>query len=1118
MGRSVSSTPRTSVRFLVGSIATAVAVAGFGVGPNLAGPAAASPLAAPFGQNDPDLSEGQAAALAAASGAPVEVTSATSQTNQVMAQPDGSFVLESTREAVRTDINGGWEPIDTTLVVAADGSVSPRAITIPVEFGAGDSSHVVTAGAGNDAWAFDLVGVTLPDPVVSGSQVTYPGVRPGVDLVLTAHPSGVTDALVVKSAAAAQALVSDPLEFEGTSAGLNVTATADGGLVATNPVTGTALVAGAPVAWDSSGGGQGSDKPDADSSGTGEVHPLPVAEVVDDGVGAGDSQVSVSVVPPAGLVNDPSTAYPLFLDPAITGLESAAYLTVHSNGWDYFNNTAQPMRVGYCGWAECNPDTQGVARSFFTFSAPSLAVDDSNPVVYYAKVSVQQVWNATSSAQPVNLRSADGTYSATTNWPGPTGNQIEQISSAAGGGSNADAWLNFDSDAVREYVEDRAASRTSLLRFGLRAPNESDRNQWKKFNNQASLTVKYGYAPRIDSASASPMISCPGKVVYAANKSFTMTETVTAFGSSGGGISYARVLNNSDLVQFWSSGWGTSPSGATPALADGVYTWRVGARQEVTGYVGPQTWTGLTAHVFTVDTQVPTSSGVISSDDYPVDSWGQPAGFAGKFNLTGLPSDVVGAKYSFNNDVVASVPTTECGYSGPGYAKVASNAATVTAPTSGLVAGALNTLNVRAFDAAHNMAPVVSTYQFYVPKAYGTVASNRVEAESPTVAVTSSGATSYSGQLAVGAVPGPGPGAFLSVSGTGSEAADKITLGLGSKSPGYYAVGIRLQPCATACKDVTFTLPGGKPVTTRPGASGSYVSVGGFSVADSDPSTTDTTTAPAPVKLSVSFPGSSSNEPTQVGLDYLTVAQIQSGVYASLSAAFNSNGIAAPGATPGASLDGGGSGLSTAALATPGISSGQTWTPTFKDRFGDDVSATFTIPTWAATGEGLDNAIAAGQHITMPGTFVEHVDFLVATTCGKLEPDQTVQFDLIHEPLDDPEDPDDLPVPQYSNAGIPGVVPNWDAPVPVSSTHGITAVTVQGRVSGTPALAQTGDANLYVIEVDVLPDHVNSHVPLLEIGLPSTGANLMPGELGCRVQPDTTAPPPQLHVLAIATR
>lgn len=1114
MGRSVSSTPRSHVRFLVGSVAMAVAVAGFGVGPNLVAPAAASPAAAPSGQSDPDLSEVEASALAATSGEPVEVTSATSQTNQVMAQPDGSFVLESTREAVRTDINGGWEPIDTTLAVAADGSVSPRAITIPVEFGAGDSSRVVTAGAGSDAWAFDLVGVTLPDPVVSGSQVTYPAVRPGVDLVLTAHPSGVTDALVVKSAAAAQGLVSDPLEFEGTSAGLNVTASADGGLVATNPVTGTTLVAGAPVAWDSSGGGQGSDKPDADSSGTGEVHPLPGAEVVDDGVGAGDSQVSVSVVPPAGLVNDPTTAYPLFLDPPIAGLDSAAYLTVHSNGWDYFNNSAQPMRVGNCGWAECNPDTQGVARSFFTFSTPSLAHADADPVVYYAKVSVQQIWNATSSAQPVNLRSADSTFSATTNWPGPTGNQIEQISSAAGGGSNADAWLNFDSDPVREYVEDRAASELSLLRFGLRAPNESDRNQWKKFNNQASLTVKYGYAPRIDSASASPMISCPGKVVYAANKSFTMTETVTAFGSSGGGISYARVLNNSDLVQFWSSGWGTSPSGATPTLADGVYTWRVGARQEVTGYVGPQTWTGLTAHVFTVDSQVPTSSGVISSDDYPVDSWGQPAGYAGKFNLTGLPSDVVGVKYSFNNDVVASVPTTECGYSGPGYAKAASNAATVTAPTTGLVAGALNTLNVRAFDAAHNMATVVS-YQFYVPKAFGTVGSNRVEAESPTVNIDRSGATSYAGQLAVGAVPGPGPGGFLTVSGTGSEAADKVTLGLGSKSPGYYAVGIRLQPCTTSCKPVTFTLPGGKPVTTTPGAGGSYVSVGGFSVADTDPSTDNDTTPPAPVALEVSFPESSPQEPTQVGLDYVTVAQIQGGVYASLAAAFNNNGIAAPGATPGASLDGNGFGLSTAALTSlaTGISSGQTWTPTFKDRAGNNVTATFTIPTWQSDGEFLDNVIAAGQHITMPGTFVEHVDFLVATTCRELNPDQTIQFDLIHE---DPDDPDADPY--YGIAGVPGDVPNWDAPAPGSSTGGVTAVTVQGRVSGTPAVAQTGDANLYVIEVDVPAEFVNYRLPLMEIGLPSTGANLMPGELGCATQPDTTEPPPQLHVLAVTTR
>lgn len=137
-----------------------------------------------------------------------------------------------------------------------------------------------------------------------------------------------------------------------------------------------------PVAWDSSGSGTGDDHPDAQSSGTGVVHELEPA-VIDEPEASTktgqESSVSIEVAPPAAALADPETVYPLFLDPDITGKGNTHYLTVHSKGWDYYDAANQVMRVGYCGWAECNNSTQGNARSFFSFQIDPLKVAGTDP-------------------------------------------------------------------------------------------------------------------------------------------------------------------------------------------------------------------------------------------------------------------------------------------------------------------------------------------------------------------------------------------------------------------------------------------------------------------------------------------------------------------------------------------------------------------------------------------------------------------------------------------------------------------------------------------------------------------------------------------------------------------
>src|SRR5215213_8481379 len=76
----------------------------------------------------PPADERVASAAARAAGQPVEVTAARSQTQQVFANPDGTFTARVSARPVRIKrADGSWVPVDTTLRMHPDGSVRPGA-------------------------------------------------------------------------------------------------------------------------------------------------------------------------------------------------------------------------------------------------------------------------------------------------------------------------------------------------------------------------------------------------------------------------------------------------------------------------------------------------------------------------------------------------------------------------------------------------------------------------------------------------------------------------------------------------------------------------------------------------------------------------------------------------------------------------------------------------------------------------------------------------------------------------------------------------------------------------------------------------------------------------------
>jgi hypothetical protein len=112
------------------AVATVVAVAaGVVVVP---GPATAATSATPTATSIDDDPVTRALAEAKATGQPVTVTSRTTPTDELVANPSGTFTLTRFPVPVRTRVDGKWTPLDATLRTNPDGTISPAVTTEPL--------------------------------------------------------------------------------------------------------------------------------------------------------------------------------------------------------------------------------------------------------------------------------------------------------------------------------------------------------------------------------------------------------------------------------------------------------------------------------------------------------------------------------------------------------------------------------------------------------------------------------------------------------------------------------------------------------------------------------------------------------------------------------------------------------------------------------------------------------------------------------------------------------------------------------------------------------------------------------------------------------------------------
>jgi len=437
----------------------------------------------------------------------VELPDRRTEFNTSYANPDGSTTLAMSMQPVRIRKSGGWVAPDATVERRPDGSVGPRATLVDVSFSAGGTGPLARIREGRAQLALGAP-MRLPAPVLSGATATYPAVRPGIDLVVTATVTGFSEVLVVKNRAAAADPALARLRFALSGNGLTARRDATGGVQVTDR-SGTTLLAGArPVMWDSTS--------DAAAVAAGRVA-SPAGPVEGNRVVPMDLRVDaaeLAVRPDAGLLTSSSTRFPVFIDPqwhqdkpSQWAMVNRTYPTSTAYKWD------DTEGMGYVSTPE---DGTHLKRLFFTY--PTAALRVTGRKIISATFSTRETWAYTCTTARMQVWLSNG-YTSSINWnnqPSTSGYPYTERNVATSGRAGCNPGGSaIDFDVTNQIIRSllNGWSTTSLM---MRATDETSSTGWRRFANKPTLEVVYNTYPDVPSSPQmiSPATKCGGVVPY----------------------------------------------------------------------------------------------------------------------------------------------------------------------------------------------------------------------------------------------------------------------------------------------------------------------------------------------------------------------------------------------------------------------------------------------------------------------------------------------------------------------------------------------------------------------------------------------------------------------------
>lgn len=570
--------------------------------------------------------EDKALSDAQASGQPVEVVSARTESSDTWAKPDGSVSVQQYGSAVRVWRNGAWVGTDPTLMFASDGSVVPKAAAVSVRFSGGGTSPMLTGN--RDGRTLSLTWPkTLPKPTLAGNVATYAEVLPGVDLQLKAEVEGFSQLLVVKNAEAAKNPELTQLQFTIGTVGLGVSKDSEtGALEATDPAGQTVFTSPTPMMWDSSRPTTSQAKQlisaFTTSASTTQAAFDPGAGAKDAAMATAVSGDTLTITPEQGLLTGAGTTYPVYIDPTWSSNVRTHWTRVYqaypnTSFWD----AKEVVRVGY------EAETGGrdrISRSFFQMDTSAT----QGAQVKSATFRIRNTWSWSCQAREVQLFEVGGISDKTTwkNQPGKTGSvPLDTVNAAKGWSSDCPAGnLEFNATSV---VRKAAANDAANVILGMYAADETDTFGWKKFDPKtAVLEIVYNNPPETPTELGTyPSTSCTAGGTIG-NTSVSLHAKVDDPDPGNLTAEFQLFAAGSTTPVYQSSVpavRGRVPTVVLPAdkTPSGTYTWKVRAKDS-DGALSPYSKTCT----FTVDRVRPSKPPVITSQDntYPSGDQGWP--------------------------------------------------------------------------------------------------------------------------------------------------------------------------------------------------------------------------------------------------------------------------------------------------------------------------------------------------------------------------------------------------------------------------------------------------------------------------------------------------------------
>ncbi|MEH0818596.1 MULTISPECIES: LamG-like jellyroll fold domain-containing protein [unclassified Micromonospora] len=670
-------------------------------------PPQSAPATAPVAALETDPvrdTEPEAIVAAAELNQPVEVLSQRGEYRDVFAQPDGTLIANEYNQAVRVLQGETWVSADATLVAQPDGTSTPRAALLNMRLSGGGTTPLMVVE--RDSRVMTLTWPNpLPAPTLSGDQAIYPEVFQDVDLVANVTVEGFSHVLVLKTPEAANLPELQNLRLGVTGEGLTIQETEDGGVVALDPATGNPVMeAGAPTMWDSGGqeGGEAAtsglrsfamtetqttanteDPNEASARGPGETSQ--VAQV-----GLSYSQGTLSLTPDAAMLADPTTTYPVYVDPVWQSSTNSAWAMVDSGypSEEYWKfDGKRHERIGLCP-SSCN--SSKVKRLFYQLATPY-----AGKTILEAKfrVTLQHVYNSTARAAALYLMPSG--ISSSTNWgnqPGGSGwsgaTHLDTNSPTSVQSTCTSTNQNTEWDA-KVAVQQAVVKGWSNVTLGLRSVSESDSTHTKRFCDNGVLSVRYNRAPVIANQSELTM-SPGGGCVYGPTAPYTdVPPRLNAILRDPDHSSAHTEQIKAEFKVTWTPTGGTpqTRSYTTPLKASGSLfnyyvptdiaqnvpiSWEVRASDGVSW--GPWSSDGSrNVCQFYYDKTSPSAPDVDSPEYLPGDAtdttadcldddqWRGSIGVQGSFTFDSAATDVVEYQYNFNDSTTVSVKPATAG-------------------------------------------------------------------------------------------------------------------------------------------------------------------------------------------------------------------------------------------------------------------------------------------------------------------------------------------------------------------------------------------------------------------------------------------------------------------------